>query len=64
MRLQRNYQQLHQITTRKCGHLTISQVILTISQYKFYHNIHHKNIHIVRILAAETKLRNFITNFV
>ena len=59
MRLQRNSQQLHQITTCKYGHLTISQVILTISQYKFYHDIHHKNIHNVRILAAETDFFNF-----
>ena len=51
---QSNTLQLHQITTRKCGHLTISQVILTISQYKFYHDIHHKNINNVRIRAAET----------
>ena len=64
MRLQRNSQQLNQITTRKCGHLIISQVILTISQYKFYHYIHHKNIHNVRISAAENKFRNFITYFV
>ena len=53
MRLQRNSQQLHQITTRKCGHLTTSQVILTISQYTFYHDIHQNNIHNVSTLAAE-----------
>ena len=56
MRLQRLSHQLHQITTRKCGHLTITQIILTISQYNFYHGIHNKNIHNVRISAAETKL--------
>ena len=56
MRLQRNSQQLHQITTHKCGHLTITQILLTNSQYKFYHDIHHKNIHNVRISAAEPKL--------
>ena len=61
---QRNSQQLHQIMTCKCGHLTISQVILTINQYKLYHNIHHKNILNVIILAAETKFHNFITYFV
>ena len=42
--------------TYKYGHLTISQVILRISQYKVYHDIHHKNIHNVRISAAKTKL--------
>ena len=36
--------------------MTISQVILTISQYKFNHDIHHKNIHNVIISATETKL--------
>ena len=61
---QRNNQQLHQIKTRKCDHLTISQVILTISQYKFYHDIHYKNIRNVRISAAETKFHNFITYFI
>ena len=64
MRLQRNNQQLHQITTRKCGHLTISQVILTISQYKLYYNIHHKNIHKMSTSAAETKFCNFFTYLV
>ena len=58
MRLQRNSHQLHQIRTHKCGHLTISQVILTINQYTFYHDIHHKNTHNVRILAAETDFLN------
>ena len=50
--------------TGKCGHLIISQVILTLSQYKLYHNIHHKNKHNVWILAAETKVHNSITYFV
>ena len=64
IRLQSNSQQLHQNMTPKFGHLTISQVILTISQYKLYHDIHHINIHNVSILAAETKYCNFITQFV
>jgi hypothetical protein len=58
---QRNNQQLHQIMRCKCGHLNISQVILTISQYKLYHDIHHVSIHNVRISVAETKFCNFIT---
>ena len=59
MRLQRNSQQLHQITTCECCHLTIFQIILTISQYKLYQDIHHKNIHNVSISAVETDFFNF-----
>ena len=60
---QRNNQQLHQITTHKCGHLTIFQVILTIREYKLYHDIHHVYIHNVSTLTAENKFHNFITYF-
>jgi hypothetical protein len=57
---QSNTQQLHQITTNKCGHLTVSQVILTISQYKIYHEMNRRIIHKVSILSvAETDFRNF-----
>ena len=60
MRWQSNTQQLHQITTNKCGNLTVSQVILTISQYKLYHEMNRRIIHKVSILsAAETDFRNF-----
>jgi hypothetical protein len=57
---QSNTQQLHQIRTRKCGHLTVSLVILTISQYKIYHKMNCEIIHKVSILlAAETDFCNF-----
>ena len=60
VRWQSNTQQLHQITTNKCGNLTVSQVILTISQYKIYHEMNRKIIHKVSILSsAETHFRNF-----
>lgn len=48
-------QQLHQITTHKCGCLTISQGILTISLYKIYQEMNHYKLHhVIRVLTAET----------
>ena len=60
VRWQSNTLQLHQIRMNKCGNLTESQVILTISQYKIYHEMKRKIIHKVSILStAETDFRNF-----
>ena len=44
----------------KCGCLTVSQVILTISQYKIYHKMHRKIIHnLSTVSTSEPEFHNF-----